>query len=104
MLFGERIGALQLAQDLRLAHDHRIQAGGHAEQVADRVRTVVVIQVGRDPARLHAARFRQKLVHRIDGIARFLGRNRNLHAIAGRKNHAFHHARPLAQTVESFRQ
>ena len=38
------------------------------------------------------------------GVARFLGRDRHLHAIAGRKNHAFHHARPLAQTVERLRQ
>ena len=33
----ELVGALDLPLDLGLAHDHRVQPGGDAEQVADRV-------------------------------------------------------------------
>src|SRR4051812_15219983 len=72
--------------------------------MADRIRPIVVIQIRRDPAGLHAARFREKLVHRIRGVARFIGSNRHFHAIASGKDHSFHHARPLAQAVERFRQ
>jgi hypothetical protein len=43
---GDGPGFLHLAEDLRFAEHQRIQAGRDAEQVADRVRVVVAVQVG----------------------------------------------------------
>ena len=40
-----RIGGLDLAENLGLADDERVESGGNAEQVAGRVRAAPVIQV-----------------------------------------------------------
>ena len=42
MLGGVAVGLLELAQDLRLAHDHRIEAGGDQEQVPDGLLVLVL--------------------------------------------------------------
>ena len=41
------MGLLHLPEDLRLAHDERIEAGGHAEQMAGRVEIGEIVQVRR---------------------------------------------------------
>ena len=46
-VLGRGVGVLELAQDLRLAHHHRIQAGRHAEQVMDGVAALVPVEVRR---------------------------------------------------------
>ncbi len=43
-----------LAQNLRLAHHHRVQAGGHAEQMANGVLVAVLIEVRRENRRVEA--------------------------------------------------
>ena len=46
-VLGGGVGGLELAQNLRLAHHHGIQAGGHAEQVVDGVAAFVPVEVRR---------------------------------------------------------
>ena len=42
------IGGFQLAENLRLAHHHRIQAGRHAEQMVDGVLALMPVEMRRD--------------------------------------------------------
>ena len=51
---GERVGFLHLAEDLRLADDERIEAGGDAEQMAGRVEIGQIVQVRRELAAIDA--------------------------------------------------
>ena len=46
-LRGDVVRLFHLAEHLRLAHDERVQAGGHAEQVTDRVLSRLRVQVRR---------------------------------------------------------
>ena len=57
LLAGERVGVAQLAEDLRLPHDHGVQAGGDGEQVRDGLVLVVDGDV------------RGELLHRGAGLA-----------------------------------
>src|SRR5207302_8030693 len=45
-LVRELIGVLDLAQNFRLSNDQRIQAGGHAKQMADGVAGIKAVQRG----------------------------------------------------------
>ena len=45
-----RIGFLHLAQNLRFADHHGVQAGGHAKQVADGILLAVFVEVGIETA------------------------------------------------------
>ena len=45
---GRRVGVLDLTQDLRLADDQRIEAGGDAEQMPRGVGAAVHVEVRRD--------------------------------------------------------
>ena len=47
-ILGRGVGGLELAQNLRLADHHGIQAGGHAEQVMDGVAALVPVEVRGD--------------------------------------------------------
>ena len=50
-ILGGGVGGLELAQDLRLADHHGIQAGGHAEEVMDGVAAFVAVEVRLDGVR-----------------------------------------------------
>ena len=42
---GDGKGFLDLAKNLRLAHDHRVKAGGHAEQMPHRLLVAIFVDV-----------------------------------------------------------
>ena len=77
----QREGVLHLTEDLRLADHHRIETGGHAEGVADRIPIDVRVE----------ARVTQVPEHGGARFARHLGDAVDLHAIAGRDDHRFGH-------------
>ncbi len=64
------IGLFELAQDLRFADDHRVQAGGHPKEVIDRV--AVLVQVAVFPGVLirQAALGKEKAAHAVGGLFR----------------------------------
>ena len=66
VLFGHRVGAFELAENLRLADDHRIEAGRDAKQMADRVRAVVAVQIRHHPGSFDGAGFGEEC---FDGAA-----------------------------------
>ena len=45
LLAGHRPGLLDLSEDLRLAHDERVESGGHPEQMPDRILVLVLVEV-----------------------------------------------------------
>ena len=47
-ILGGGVGGLELSQNLRLAHHHGIQAGGHAEQMMDGLAAFVAVEVRPD--------------------------------------------------------
>ena len=51
MLRGLPVGLLHLAQDLGFAHHHGVQAGGHPEDVAHRLRSLVHVEGRRQVVR-----------------------------------------------------
>ena len=53
-ILGRGVGGLELAENLRLADHHGIQAGGHAEEVMDRVAAFVAVEVRPDGRRADA--------------------------------------------------
>ncbi len=83
---GGEVGVLHLPDDLRLAEDHGVQARRHAEEVADRVAPLVVIEGGGEGVGGDAVALRQHL-----GDRRRLGRGSVVHriefdAVAGRED------------------
>ena len=48
------VGRLHLTEDLRLADDQRVEAGGDAEEMARRVDAAVAVEVRRQPRRVEA--------------------------------------------------
>ena len=83
------VGGLELAQDLRFAHHHGIQAGGHAEQVMDGVLAFVPVKIRLDRIRRDQARLLQKLVHQRLRVGRIVGGDGDLHAVAGGEDACF---------------
>ena len=102
--FGDAVGGLELAQDLRLAHHHRIQAGRHAEQVVDGVLSLVPVKVRLDRAGRHHPRFPQEFVHQRLRVHRIFRRDGNLHAVACGQDAGFRDARARLQGLQGFRQ
>ena len=87
----QREGVLHLTEDLRLADHHRIETGGHAEGVADRIPIDVRVEARVDRGRIQAALVTQVPEHGGARFARYLGDAVDLHAIAGRDDHRFGH-------------
>jgi len=81
-LFGGTHRVLHLAENLRLADDHRIEPGGDAEGVADGLALRQCIDVGLDDATLDRVVLGQPL----DGVLRIVCRAVDLGAVAGRKD------------------
>lgn len=61
------VGRLHLAEDLRLAEDHRVEAGGHAHHVAHRVFVLVHIGTGAQLVESQAMVVRQPGEHVVRG-------------------------------------
>ena len=82
---GDGEGFLDLAENLRLAHDHGIEAGGDAEEMANRVLVAVLIDVRREEIGVEIEVAMQEGGE--VGVGRFEG-GENLDAITGGDNHA----------------
>ena len=80
-----RVGFFYLAENLRFADDHRIQARGHAEEMPDRVFLAKFVQVGIQFFRLQMKMVVQKSAQ--IGVA-VGGVRDDLDAVAGRDDHA----------------
>ena len=87
-LLGDAVGLTHLADDLRLAQDHRVQAAGHAKQVPDRSISAVLVQVGQCPARDQAATLGQPGRH-LGNVLAFSGHSVQFHPVAGRQQQGF---------------
>jgi len=94
VFFGRTHGIFHLAENLRLADDHRIEAAGHAESVADGFRLVVGIDVGRQFVARNLMVMRQPIDH---DIGRF-GGTVDFRPIAGGQDRHFAD-RPVARQV-----
>ncbi len=100
VLDGGLVRLLGLAEDLRLAHDQRIEAGGDAEQVAHGGRVPVLVevlcQIAHGDARAPRQHFGQpggRAVGVVDGDVQ-------LDAVAGRDHHRLAHRRQRGQLGE----
>ena len=86
---GQLVGLLHLRQNLRLADDHAVEAGGHREQVPHEVFARALEQVVEDLQRRQAVELgqeRHRVVVRRAGLRRLAGEVQ-LHAVARRKQH-----------------
>ncbi len=84
------IGLLHLAENLRLAHHHGIQARGHAEHMTNGVLFAIFVKMGINHGAFHLEILAQKTPQ--IGAA-VLAPRHEFHAIAGAKNQAFLHSR-----------
>jgi len=81
----DREGLFHLAENLRLADDHGIEARGHAEEMADGFPVAVFIEMRREDGRIDSKLAREK---RGDGnVVAFDGREQ-LHTVARGDDHA----------------
>ena len=78
---GLAVGLLELAQDLRLAQNHGVEAGGHAEEVAHGLVVDVAVGVGLEILDLGAPGHGPVAQHLLGHVARAHGEQ--LHAVAG---------------------
>ncbi len=81
-LLGDAHRFLHLAEDLRLADDHRVEAAGDAEGMANRFRLIVQEEVGRDFAAFDLMVARQP----VDDHVGCLGGAVDLGTVAGRQD------------------
>ncbi len=84
---GQREGVLHLAEDLRLADHHGVEAGRHAEGVAHGVAIEVRIEDGLHGAEVEAAVAAQVAEHRRPRLARRLGHAVHLDPVARGQDH-----------------
>ncbi len=98
---GDGKGFLDLAEDLRLTDDHGIKAGGNAEEMADGLLVVMLIDMRREQRRVEAEVAMQESsevsLRRLDG-------SEQLHAVAGGDDHALSHAGDGGEGARGFRQ
>ena len=88
-LGGVAVSGLDLAEDLRLAEDHRIQARCDPEQMPDGILALVIIQVLVDFVRRYLVVLGNEPPQRRDGRLRLLGCGTQLDPVAGRDDQAF---------------
>ena len=83
------VGRLELAEDLRLAENQRVQARGHAEQVLHGVQALVLVDVRGQSGLVLAAMLGPGGQNRGLGVAaRHVG-DEHLHPVAGGKDKGF---------------
>jgi len=94
-VFGQRfaIGILHLPENLRFAHNHRIKAGRHSENVAHRVFASIFIKAIGSFGLVQTAVSCQESAEFFESVAVFRNTGENLHTIAGGKiQHLLHAA------------
>ncbi len=95
------IGFLYLAQDLRFADHHRIQAGGDTEDVLDGFQLLVFEDVGFVFAAAETEVFAHEALQ-VAGI--LLGAGKDLHPVAGGDDHRLLHALHGSQLAQGIGQ
>ncbi len=104
-LAGHGIRFLHLAQDLRLADDHRIQRRGHPEQMANGLAIAKLVKVGLNVVRGDREVLMQE-AHQVGvrlPVTRVLVGD-EFHAIAGGNNQAFADSGQMHQRADRIRQ
>jgi len=100
-LHGLAVAVLELAQNLRLAHDHGIEAGGHAEQVRHGVEPLVRVGVGAQNVQRPLAGSgpvgQQGLLDVQALTAGAVGHDEDFHTVAGGKRHDLAHGTGFEQ-------
>ena len=91
---GDSIGFFDLAQNLRLADHHRIEAGRDPEDVTDRVGIPEAVEMFRNGV----GRNLMKLAEKVADQAIVGTFSHDFDAIAGRKNHRFPHVLPAPES------
>jgi hypothetical protein len=90
-----------LAQNLRLAHHHGIQAGRHPEQVPHRLVVLIAVEVRFQHRSVQAEALGEEA--RQFRLQAVVG-HQQLHAVAGGKDHGLGHARLGQQRQRGLRQ
>ena len=98
---GRGVGFFHLAQNLRLAHHHRVQARSHAKQVPDGFAFAVFVQVRLVVGRIQLKVVAQKAaqVHRA-----IFGLGQHFHPVAGGEDDTFFDPRMPRQAPQRLRQ
>src|SRR5579872_2585039 len=103
-LLRDGVGGFELAENLRLAHHHRIEAGGDTEEVCDGVAVGEGVEVRPHPLALYAARAGQESVDHALVVRLVVGAgDRDLHAIAGGEDHSFDNAGTATEVFQGVR-
>src|SRR5215467_12300298 len=97
---GHGIRLLHLPQNLRFAHHHRVQAGGHAKNVAHGFALLKFIDMRSQKIRAYA----KVDVEKASQVGVLPGAGEHLHAVAGGEDHTFFDARLLHQGADRVRQ
>src|SRR5580658_1788286 len=106
---GDSIGLFHLAEDLRLADNHGVEAGGDAEEMAHGLAIAVLVDVGRECGAIEAEVIQKKADKLIARIGARVGADsvdcgQNLNAVAGGDDHAFLHAGDGGEQARHFGQ
>ena len=83
------VSGLELPENLGLAHHHRIEARGDAEDVVNGFLAFAAIEVRFQFHGVHAFALGEKSVDDGLGVGAIVGGDYDLHAIAGGENHGF---------------
>ena len=94
------VRVLHLAENLRLAHDERIEAGGDAEQMARDVEVGDVVDVRRDVARRDAVEVADEAHQILARRGRLVAGDVELGAVAGRDDDRFARRSALGERAE----
>jgi hypothetical protein len=81
------VGGAQLAEDLRLPDDHRVEPGRHREQVLDGLALPVHVQVALEVVERHARALREQVRDGVDARVEAVGVGVHLDPVAGGEHH-----------------
>src|SRR5581483_8824412 len=93
-----------LAEDLALSEDRRVEPGGHLEQMGDGGLLVVRVEVVAEALGRGAGELGQEVAHVPDGAVEALGLGVDLGAHARGKQHGFEDVRAVMQIVQGLGQ
>ena len=97
---GMAIGRLELPQDLRLSHDHRIETRRHAKEVAHRFPILVDVETAFQFIASEIALPVDELPELLNRLPSVLHAGEDLHPVAGRKAERFPDFREAHQLAE----
>ena len=104
LLAGPLPRLLHLAEDLALAEHRRVEAGGDAEEVGDRRRVVVDVEVVGEVLGGEEGDLGEEVADVLVGAVEPLGDRVDLGAVAGGEHHGLGHVRARDQVVQRLRQ